>query len=62
MIKEYTTRDILDAVDSIQKVKKKAVKSSENKKDFNQENDILPLNNQVKPGKSDILVLNDMIE
>ena len=62
MTKEYTTSDILNAVDSIQKIKKKTSKSNEDIKDFDEKNEILPLNNQVKPIKSGILVLNDMIE
>ena len=62
MIKEYTMEDILNAVNNIQKAKKKTSKSSGNKKDYDEKNGILPLNKQVKPGKSDILVLNQMIE
>ena len=62
MIKEYTMEDILNAVNSIQKTKKKMDKSSENKKDSDKKNDILTVNKRAKPSKSDILVLDQMIE
>ena len=54
MEKEFKIGDILNAVNSISKVERKI--DSANK------NDILPLNNQVKSDKSDILVLDQMIE
>ncbi len=56
MIKEYKINDILSAVDSISKMKGKK------DKDIQVKNDILPLNNQVKSNKSEILVLDEMIE
>ena len=56
MPKEYKINDILGAVDSISKIERKKDKKIEVK------NDILPTNNQVKPNKSKILVLNQMIE
>ena len=62
MTKEYTIKDILSAVSSIQKSTRKMSKLSENKKDSDKKNDLLPTNKQVKPSKSDILVLNQMIE
>ena len=62
MIKEYKIKDILNAVDSIQKIKKKAGKSTIKRNDFNEKNDILSLNNQVKTTKTDVLVLDQMIE
>ena len=62
MIKEYKIKDILNAVDSIQKIKKKANKSTIKRNDFNEKNDILSLNNQVKTTKTDVLVLDQMIE
>jgi len=62
MIKEYTIEDILNAASSIQKTKKKMDKLSGNKKDSNKKNDVFPINKQAKPSKSDILVLDQMIE
>ena len=62
MIKEYRIKDILNAVDSIQKIKKKANKSTIKRNDFNEKNDILSLNKPVKTSKSEILVLDQMIE
>ena len=61
MIKEFEINDILNAVDSISKNKKKKIKTVE-KKDFAEKNDILTLNNQAKSDKSEILVLDQMIE
>jgi len=62
MKKEFEIDDILNAVNSISKRKRKKGKTLELKNDFAKKDDILPLNNQVKPNKSDILVLNQMIE
>jgi len=62
MIKEYKIKDILNAVDSIQKIKKKAGKSTIKRNDFNEKNDILSLNKPAKTSKSEILVLDQMIE
>ena len=61
MIKEFEISDILNAVNSISKVDKKKSKSVE-KKDSDVKEDVLTLNNQAKSDKSDILVLNQMIE
>ena len=61
MIKEFEISDILNAVNSISKVDKKKSKSME-KKDSDVKEDVLTLNNQAKSDKSDILVLNQMIE
>ena len=61
MIKEFKIDDILNAVDSISKIEKKKSKIFE-KKDFADKNDILTLNNQAKSDKSEILVLDQMIE
>jgi len=61
MIKEFEINDILDAVDSISKTKKKKIKTVV-KKDSAGKNDILTLNNQAKSDKSEILVLDQMIE
>ena len=61
MLKEFEINDILNAVDSISKNKKKKIKTKE-KKDLDEKNDILTLNNQAKSNKSEILVLDQMIE
>ena len=61
MIKEFDIGDILNAVNSISKKENNNSKNVE-KKDFVTEEDILTPNNQAKSNKSDILVLNQMIE
>ena len=61
MKKDFEIKDILSAVNSISKIEKKKSKTIE-KKDSTDENDTLTLNNQVKSNKSDILVLDQMIE
>ena len=62
MIKEFEINDILNAVNNISKMEKKKSKIIETKKDSDDRNDILTLNNQVKSNKSRILVLDQMIE
>ena len=61
MIKEFEIKDILDAVNSISNIKKKE-RNIDEKKNFNIKNDALILNNQVKSHKSEVLVLNEIIE
>ena len=61
MIKEFEINDILNAVNSISKIEKKKTKTVE-KKDLVNKDDILTLNNQAKSNKSEILVLDQMIE
>ena len=61
MTKEFEINDILDAVDSISGIKKKKSKSTQ-KNDSAAKDEVLTLNYQVKSDKSDILVLNRMIE
>jgi len=61
MIKEFEINDILKAMETISKIEKKDRKI-EKKKITRKKNDDLPVNNQVKSAKSDILVLNEMIE
>ena len=61
MTKEFGINDILSAVNSISKIEKKKSKTIE-KKDLTDKNDILTLNNQAKSNKSEILVLDEMIE
>ena len=62
MEKEFKIGDILNAINSISKIERKKGKTIEIKIDYADKNDILPLNNQVKSDKSDILVLDQMIE
>ena len=59
--KEFEINDILNAVNTISKIEKKETKIGNNKK-TNDKNDGLTLNNQVKLNKSEILVLDEMIE
>ena len=61
MTKEFEIRDILNAVNTISKIDKKRSKIVE-KKDFTAKDDVLTLNNQAKSNKSEILVLDQMIE
>ena len=61
MTKAFEINDILNAVNSISKIEKKKSKIVE-KKDFIVKDDVLTLNNQAKSNKSEILVLNQMIE
>ena len=61
MEKEFKINDILNAVNSISKIEKKKSKNRE-KKDSRVKDDVLTLNNQVKSNKSEILVLDQMIE
>ena len=62
MTKESTINDILKAVDNIFKIERKKVKAIETKSDSTDKNDVLTLNKQVKSNKSNILVLDQMIE
>ena len=62
MKKEFTIKDILNAVDNIFKIERKKVKAIETKNDSTDKDDVLTLNKQVKSNKSKILVLNQMIE
>ena len=61
MIKEFEINDILNAVNSISEIGKKSDKIVEKKAPTNK-NDVLTLNNQAKSNKSEILVLDQMIE
>ena len=54
MTKKFEISDILNAVDYISKIEKK--------NDSTDKDDVLTLNNQVKSNKSNILVLDQMIE
>ena len=59
MIKDFEIKDILSAVDSLSKIERNKDKTVKAKIDTS---DVLPLNNQVKSNKSDVLVLDEMIE
>ena len=61
MENEFEINDILNAVNSISKIEKKKTKIME-RKDLADKNDDLALNNQAKSNKSEILVLDQMIE
>ena len=62
MEKEFEIGDILNAVNNISKIERKKSRNIEIKNDSTSKDDILPLNNQVKSNKSEILVLDQMIE
>ena len=59
--KEFEIKDILNAVNSISKIERNKNKIVE-KKALIDKSDVLSLNKQVKSNKSEILVLNQMIE
>ena len=61
MTKEFEINDILNAVKSISKIEKKKKKTL-GKKNFRDKDDVLTLNSQAKSNKSEILVLDQMIE
>ena len=61
MAKKFEINDILNAVNSISKIEKKKSKTTE-KNDSTNKGDVLTLNNQAKFNKSEILVLDQMIE
>jgi len=60
--KEFTINDILNAMNNISKIERKGSRNIEAKNDSTNKGDILTLNNQVKSNKSEILVLDQMIE
>ena len=62
MEKEFKINDILNAINSISKIETKRAKIIEIKNDSIDKDDILSLNNQAKSNKSEILVLDQMIE
>ena len=61
MVKEFEIHDILNVVNSISEIEENKNKTLE-KKDFVYKDEVLTLNNQVKSNKSEILVLDQMIE
>ena len=62
MEKEFEINDILNAVNSISKIERKKDRAIEIKNDSSDKNDVLTLNDQAKSDKSEILVLDQMIE
>ena len=62
MEKKFEINDILNAVNSISKIERKKGRTIEIKNDSGDKNDVLTLNNQAKSDKSEILVLDRMIE
>jgi len=63
MTKEFEIKDILVAVNNISKIERKKGKSKEVENDLpHKKDDILTINDQVKSDKSEILVLDNMIE
>ena len=61
MVKEFEINDILNAVKNFSKIEKEKDKIIE-KKDTTDKDDVLTLINQAKSNKSEILVLDQMIE
>ena len=61
MKKEFEIKDILNAMDGISKKEKKKSKILE-KEDYEDKVDALILDKEAKSNKSEILVLNQMIE
>ena len=62
MEKEFEIEDILNAVDNISKIERKRDETIETANDSTNKDDILTPNNQVKSDKSEILLLDQMIE
>ena len=62
MKKDFEIKDILSAVNSISTIERKKRKTIEVKNDSSEKVDISTLNNQAKSNKSEILVLDQMIE
>ena len=62
MTKEFDIKDILNAVDNISGIKRKKSKVGGIKIDSTDKAAVLAQNKQVKSNKSEILVLDQMIE
>ena len=62
MTKEFDIKDILNAVDNISGIKRKKSKATKMKNDSTDKAAVLATNKQVKSNKSEILVLDQMIE
>ena len=62
MEKEFEINDILNAVNNISRMERKKDRAIEINNVSTDKNDVLTLNNQAKSDKSEILVLDQMIE
>ena len=62
MEKEFEINDILNAVNNISRIERKKGKAIEINNVSTDKIDVLTLNNQAKSDKSEILVLDQMIE
>ena len=62
MEKEFEINDILNAVNNISRIERKKDRAIEINNVSTDKNDVLTLNNQAKSDKSEILVLDHMIE
>ena len=62
MKKKFEIDDILIAVNSIYKIEEKKENFLQTKKNLADRKDVLTLNSEVKSNKTNILVLNQMIE
>ena len=62
MEKEFEINDILNAVNNISRMERKKGRVIEINNVSADKNDVLTLNNQAKSDKSEILVLDQMIE
>ena len=62
MIKNFEIEDILGAVNSISRIERKKAKIKDIENASSNKSYITTLNNQVKSSKTEILVLNQMIE
>ena len=62
MKKKFAISDILNAIDSISKIERGKGRSKETKNDAADKGDVLTPKNRVKSNKSEILVLDQMIE
>ena len=62
MEKEFEINDILNAVNNISRIERKKGRAIEINNVSTDKNDVLTLNNQAKSDKSEILVLDRMIE
>ena len=62
MEKEFKINDILNAVNNISRMERKKGRVIEINNVSADKNDVLTLNNQAKSDKSEILVLDQMIE
>jgi len=62
MKKKFEINDILNAVNNISRLERKKGKATEINNVSAGKNDVLTLNNQAKSDKSEILVLDQMIE